>query len=374
MTVRLAGSSVPANSARSARERSALPADPLRPDAAGDGLHARATAAINEELRMDMLQSEPRSQTRGAELRPFISIALPTFRRPDMLRRAIESVLGQDFSDWELVISDDEKPAGESWQVSSEYARRDPRIRVIENREGRGQVENTNNAMRSCRGHWIKLLHDDDWLAPGALRIFAGLAMAYPAVAFMTSTSHLVQDKGIRYRRGSDVYLYSSQECLADLYLAGKTRLLGIVPSTLLVNSKVIKAGCRMRNYQSIRWGVDQLFFVDLACHGDMVAIDDGLVFYDMTDHACITADGSFAQIDRETIDLKRLIWSLLHHKEEFPDPETMVRALRVARLRGRIGRQPIGVSIRDAVQIMRPSVLRAANKAIQARTRQATG
>ncbi|MGY8707998.1 glycosyltransferase [Bradyrhizobium sp. 18BD] len=317
---------------------------------------------------MGSLQADRNGSARG-ELRPFISIAIPTFRRPDMLRRAIESVLQQDFSDWELVISDDEKPAGESWQVWSDYARRDPRIRVVENREGRGQVENTNNAMLSCRGHWIKLLHDDDWLAPGALRIFAGLAMAYPAAAFMTSTSHLVQDKGIRYRRGSDVYLYSSQECLADLYLAGKTRLLGIVPSTLLVNSKVIEAGCRMRNYQSIRWGVDQLFFIDLACHGDMVAIDDGLVFYDMTDHACITATGSFAQIDRETFDLKRLIWSLLQDKgkEELPDPETMVRALRVARLPGRIGRQPIRATIRDAIQILRPSVLRAANKAMRA-------
>jgi len=306
-------------------------------------------------------------EPRNGSLRPFISIALPTFRRPHTLRRAIESVLHQDFFDWELVISDDEGVGCESWHLLSEYARKDSRIRVIENRQGRGQVENTNNAMLACRGHWIKLLHDDDWLAPGSLRIFAGLARAHPAAAFMTSTCHLVQDKGIRYRRGGQVYLYSSQECLADLHLAGKTRLLGIVPSTLLVNSKVIKDGCLMRNYRSISWGVDQLFFVDLACHGDMVAIDDGLVFYDMTDHASITASGSFAQIDQETVDLKRLTWSLLKDKRGLPDPETMVRALRVARLRGRIGRQPISATMRDAIQILRPSVLGAANKAMRA-------
>lgn len=316
---------------------------------------------------MESLQADRNGSAAGSELRPFISIAIPTFRRLDMLRRALESVLQQDYSDWELVISDDEGVDGESWQVLSEYARRDPRIRVIENRRGRGQVENTNNAMLACRGDWIKLLHDDDWFVPGALRTFAELATAYPAAAFMTSTSHLVQDKGIRYRRGSHVYLYSSQECLADLYLAGKTRLLGIVPSTLLINSKVIKAGCLMRNYQSIRWGVDQLFFVDLACHGAMVAIDDGLIFYDMTDHACITADGSFAQIDQETVDLKRLIWSLLQNKGGLPDPETMVRTLRVARLRGRIRRQPISATISDAIQILRPAVLRAANKTARA-------
>ncbi|WFU76465.1 glycosyltransferase family 2 protein [Bradyrhizobium sp. CB2312] len=326
-----------------------------------------AAASMNEVPFNGSLQADRYGSRPGSELRPFISIALPTFRRPDTLRRAVESVLQQDFANWELVISDDEGLGGESSHVLSKYARREPRIRPIENRRGRGQVENTNNAMLACRGQWIKPLHDDDWLAPGALRTFVRLATAYPAVAFMTSTSHLVQDEGIRYRRGTQIFHYSGQECLADLYLAGKTRILGIVPSTLLVNSKVVKAGCLMRNYRSISWGVDQLFFIDLACHGDMVAIDDGLIFYDMTDHASITATGSFAQIDQETIDLKHLIWSLLQDKRGLPDPETMVRALRVARLRGRIGRQPISATIRDAFQILRPSVLRAANKARRA-------
>ncbi|WP_292665863.1 glycosyltransferase family 2 protein, partial [Mesorhizobium sp.] len=100
--------------------------------------------------------------------RPFISVAVPTFRRPDTIRRTIDSIVGQDFSNWELVISDDEGPNGSSWPILEDYARRDPRIRIVENHRGRGQVENTNNAMLACKGKWIKLLHDDDWLAPGA--------------------------------------------------------------------------------------------------------------------------------------------------------------------------------------------------------------
>lgn len=319
---------------------------------------------------MELLQLNRSDSPRSAGLRPFISVAIPTFRRPDMVRRTVESVLHQDFSDWELVISDDEGPEGVSWSILSEYARTEPRIRVVENHRGRGQVENTNNAMLACRGNWIKPLHDDDWLTPGSLDTFAEMARAYPTAAFMTSTSHLVQDSGIRYRRGSQVTRYSSQECLADLYLVGRTRVLGIVPSTLLVNSKVIRAGCLMRNYKSISWGVDQLFFVDLACQGDMVAIDDGLIFYDMTKHASITASKSFSQIDQETLDLKRLTWSLVEDKQGLPDPETMVRALRVARLRGRFRQQSLGATIRDAMQILRPSVMRAANQAIRARVR----
>ncbi|MBR0821670.1 glycosyltransferase family 2 protein [Bradyrhizobium liaoningense] len=316
---------------------------------------------------MDQLHAERSDSSHSSEHRPFISVALPTFRRPEMVCRAIDSVLQQNHCDWEMVISDDEGSEGATWSILSEHARSDRRIRVIENHRGRGQVENTNNAMLACRGHWIKVLHDDDWLTPGSLATFARLASTHPAAAFMTSTSHVVQDSGIKYRRGRQVYLYSSQQCLTDLYLAGKTRLLGIVPSTLLINSKVIQAGCLMRNYKSISWGVDQLFFLDLACQGDMVAIDDGLVFYDATNHASITASGSFRQIDQETIDLKHLTWSLLEDKRGLPDPETVVRALRVARLRSRVLHQPVIATIRDAFQILRPSVLKAANLAIRA-------
>ncbi|MBR0816778.1 glycosyltransferase family 2 protein [Bradyrhizobium liaoningense] len=319
---------------------------------------------------MNLLQLDGAESSRDLDARPMISVAIPTFRRPDMIRRAIESVLQQNYSDWEMVISDDEGPKGVSWSILSEYARSDSRIRIVENRRGRGQVENTNSAMLACRGHWIKVLHDDDWLVPGSLETFAELARAYPTAAFMTSTSHLVQDEGIKYRRGGQVTLYSGQQCLTDLYLVGKTRVLGIVPSTLLINSEVVQAGCLMRNYKSIRWGVDQLFFVDLACHGDMVAIDDGLIFYDMTDHENVTASKSYSQIDEETLDLKNLTWSLVEDKQGLPDPETVVRALRVARLRGRFRHQSWGATIRDALQILRPSVIKAANKAIRARAR----
>ncbi|WP_245329014.1 glycosyltransferase family 2 protein, partial [Bradyrhizobium centrolobii] len=143
---------------------------------------------------MELLQIDQSGSLRKSESRPFISVAVPTFRRPDTVGRTVESVLQQEFSDWELVISDDEGPEGASWPILSEYARTDPRIRIVENRRGRGQVENTNNAMLAGRGHWIKVLHDDDWLTPGSLETFAEMARTYPAAAFMTSTSHLVQD------------------------------------------------------------------------------------------------------------------------------------------------------------------------------------
>jgi hypothetical protein len=44
-------------------------------------------------------------------------------------------------------------------------------------------VENTNNAMLACVGNWIKLLHDDELLAEGALKRFTEVASEHPAAA-----------------------------------------------------------------------------------------------------------------------------------------------------------------------------------------------
>lgn len=303
----------------------------------------------------------------AAALRPFISVAVPTFRRPDTIRRTIDSIVGQDFSNWELVVSDDEGRGGASWPILQEYARTDPRIRIVENHRGRGQVENTNNAMLACRGKWIKLLHDDDWLAPGALKRFAEISIKYPSAAFMTCAAHVVEESRVVMRSDppeqNRVSLYSSQQCLTDLYLVRMTRSLGIIPSTLLINATVIHAGCLMRAHKSIPAGVDQLFFVDLARCGDMVAINEGLIFYDATRHPSITTTKSYDDVDEVTLAVKQLNWGLIEDRKGLPDPETLLRALRVARIPARLRYQSWRTTMRDALQILRPSVMKIANQ-----------
>lgn len=306
----------------------------------------------------------------ASRLRPFISVAVPTFRRPDTIRRTIDSILRQDFLNWELVVSDDEGRGGASWPILEEYARNDPRVRIVENHRGRGQVENTNNAMLACSGKWIKLLHDDDWLVPGALKRFAEISIRYPSAAFMTCAAHVVEEGRVIMRSDppeqNRVSLYSSQQCLTDLYLVRMTRSLGIIPSTLLINTEVIHAGCLMRAHKSIPAGVDQLFFVDLACCGEMVAINEGLIFYDATQHPSITTSKSYDDVDEVTLAVKQLNWRLIEDRKGLPNPETLLRALRVARIPARLRHQPWRATVRDALQILRPSVMKIANQYAQ--------
>src|SRR6478736_4125101 len=69
---------------------------------------------------------------------PFITVAIPTYRRLPMLRRAVESVFAQTFTDWEMVVSDDETPPGETWNFLERLARSDPRVKPVMNSSPHG--------------------------------------------------------------------------------------------------------------------------------------------------------------------------------------------------------------------------------------------
>lgn len=96
----------------------------------------------------------------------LVSVGIPTYNRVDRLRTAVESVLGQDHPEVEVVISDNASTDG-----TEEYARglvdRHPgRVRYLRNDENLGPTENFNLVRAACLGDFVMWLGDDDWLDP----------------------------------------------------------------------------------------------------------------------------------------------------------------------------------------------------------------
>lgn len=96
-----------------------------------------------------------------------ISIIIPVFRVEKTLPRCIESVLGQDFDDWEMILvddgSDDNAP-----QICDHYAASDQRILVIHQvNAGLGAARNT--GIEASRGDYLMFVDSDDFLANDTL-------------------------------------------------------------------------------------------------------------------------------------------------------------------------------------------------------------
>jgi glycosyltransferase involved in cell wall biosynthesis/2-polyprenyl-3-methyl-5-hydroxy-6-metoxy-1,4-benzoquinol methylase len=128
--------------------------------------------------------------------RPKISVLLPNHNYGRYLELAIESILRQDFTDFEFIISDDAS-SDNSADIIRSYAARDARIKSFIQPRNLGMVGNWNWCLRQARGKYIKYLFGDDCLSsPHALSTLAGMLEANPGAALATSARELIDDQG----------------------------------------------------------------------------------------------------------------------------------------------------------------------------------
>jgi glycosyltransferase involved in cell wall biosynthesis len=92
---------------------------------------------------------------------PTVSVCIPAYRQPAFLVRAVESVLTQDFVDFEIVITDD-SPSSDVEEAIAAIT--DERIRYVRNARRLGSPGNWIAAAELSSSPLIKLLHHDDWL------------------------------------------------------------------------------------------------------------------------------------------------------------------------------------------------------------------
>lgn len=90
---------------------------------------------------------------------PRLSIIIPTYNRPHLLPRAVNSALEQTLDDLEVIVVDD--ASTEPMNLPE-----DPRLRIIRLPENKGGAAARNVGAREARGRWLAYLDDDDWLLP----------------------------------------------------------------------------------------------------------------------------------------------------------------------------------------------------------------
>lgn len=100
--------------------------------------------------------------------RPEISIVMPVYNGERYLREAVESIIAQDFEEWELILVNDCSTDGTS-AVMEEYQSRDGRIRVIHNETNQKLPRSLNIGFTQARGNYFTWTSDDNRYKPQAL-------------------------------------------------------------------------------------------------------------------------------------------------------------------------------------------------------------
>lgn len=99
----------------------------------------------------------------------LISIVMPAYNAEKTLPQAVESVLAQTVDNWELLIADDCSEDGTA-ELARAYARKDQRIRVLQNERNLGASETRHRAAAAAAGEWLAFLDSDDAWLPEKLR------------------------------------------------------------------------------------------------------------------------------------------------------------------------------------------------------------
>ena len=117
------------------------------------------------------------------QLQPCISVVMPTYGEPlDVLRRTVDSVLAQTFSDLELVIVVDNPDRRDAIEMLQSYAKSDRRVRVHINEANIGVWPSYNRGVRLTRGRYIAIQDADDVSLPTRLEVLHSFLESNPGV------------------------------------------------------------------------------------------------------------------------------------------------------------------------------------------------
>lgn len=126
-----------------------------------------------------------------------ISILVPVYNVEQYLPRCIESVLTQDFQDWEMILVDDGSP-DKCPQICDEYAAKDQRIKVIHKSNG-GLPSARQVGFLNATGEYLMFLDSDDWLLPNAISILINAIQSNGGYDIARSLVCRVTDNGNKW-------------------------------------------------------------------------------------------------------------------------------------------------------------------------------
>ena len=152
-------------------------------------LHDAAAASAEERPARDRYVAPTAT---GRE--PLISILTPVHDPPaQMLKEAVDSVIGQTYSNWELCLVDDGSRDPRVRAALAHYAQQ-PRVKLLVHERARGISGATNAALGMATGEFVALLDHDDTLAPEALRHVADRLASDPGLDMVYSDEDVVAD------------------------------------------------------------------------------------------------------------------------------------------------------------------------------------
>ncbi len=221
----------------------------------------------------------------------LVSICIPTYKQPQLLKKAVESVLMQSYTNFEIIISDD-TPDDSVKQVLEQF--KNSNLKYFKNEMPLGSPENWNNAIRQAKGAYIKVLHHDDHFThKESLQKFVSALSSDQTVHFAFCYSDIF------FRKTNEHYLHKQtnsqlKRLRSESEFLFFRNVIGAPSAVIFKNDKAIVFN------KAFKWLVDVEFYINyLGKHKNFVCIKEALI---------TVVDGGESQISQEVARSKEVV------------------------------------------------------------------
>ena len=221
-------------------------------------------------------------------MNPTVSIIVPVYNAKNYLQRCIDSILHQEYTDYELFLVDDGSTDG-SGDICDAYAAADARITVI-HKENTGVSDSRNLAISQACGTYLQFLDSDDWITPDATKLFVRAATEhdcdlviadfYRVVGERVSHKGDIEDDGVLTREEFAAHMMENP---ADFYY-------GVLWNKLYRRDLVEKYHLRMD--VSVNWCEDFLFNLEYILHANVFYALQAPVYYYVKTKGSLASQG----------------------------------------------------------------------------------
>jgi glycosyltransferase involved in cell wall biosynthesis len=229
---------------------------------------------------------------------PRLTIGLPVYNGERYLAEAMDALLAQTFTDFELIISDNGS-TDRTAEIARHYAEIDPRVRYVHHPQNRGSTFNHNFVADQTRGEFFKWASHDDLYAPDLLERCIEALDSRPEIVLAHAWTAFIDQEG----EGTNAIDYPLTTDVADpverfrslLYTHGGDDFYGVIRTSVLR---------QIKPFGSFHWA-DRTIVAELALQGRFYNVPDFLYF--RRDHPMrATRIGSDVRRRCTTLDPKR--------------------------------------------------------------------
>ena len=246
---------------------------------------------------------------------PLVSIIVPVYNAEKTIDRCVNSILNQEYRDFELLLLDDGS-TDTSGEICDAYAKKDPRVRVL-HKANSGVSDTRNRGIARAKGKYLQFADSDDWFTPEATKFLVQaitdhncdmvIADFYRVIGERVSQKGNIEEEGVMEQTDFAIKMMQKP---ADFYY-------GVLWNKLYKRSIIEKHHLRMDS--SVSWCEDFMFNLEYVRHARTIYALKIPVYYYVKTKGSLVSQGISV---KKTIQMKRTVFACYNdfYKDVFDD------------------------------------------------------